>query len=188
MIENILVSAIVGGISGLIGGSGLAWRLIERRFDHKYDERLEDFRAELARLTHEHEIRFGTLHERRVDVVANVYERLERLHMVARARARTADHADDATKAVNDRFYEFLHYYFPHAIWLDPDLCKKINKALDSLNVLRVLGEQMADSPQLMNRIEEVEEEIGQLRKPIEAEFRTLLGVVEYSSPADRSS
>ena len=188
MIENIVVSVMVGGIAGLIGSRGLAWRLIERRFDHKYDERLEDFRAELARLTHEHEVRFGTLHERRVDVVANVYERLERLHMVARSRARTADDADDATEAVDNRFFEFVTYYYPHAIWLDPDLCEKINKVLAPLNAMRVVGEQVAHYPQLAETIEELEEKIGQLRKPIEAEFRALLGVEESSSPADRSS
>lgn len=113
------------------------------RLSRESAHELEQLRAQLQRVAMEHEVRFNRLHAKRSWVIATIFAELEVLHAALRRwgavhamggdkAAAAATSRDQATKA-RDKLEEF---YYPRAIWLERDLCDRLNHLISSLSLL----------------------------------------------------
>lgn len=161
-------------------------RLIETRaeLDTQREAFIARLRAELDALDLEHRVRFEKLHERQVEVVAEVYGNLERLHMSIRAPAfGVSDYSDERKAEIVELSDQFVDHYYPNAIWLSRGLCDQMNEVLESLQKLNWYGQRALHDRSLYEEVAKLHHELGELREPVEEEFRRILGVVREESP-----
>ena len=174
------VTATVSVVAGLVAAGSAAYTVFRTRA-------LEAYRAELAAEGHEHEIRFARLHERRVDVIATLYDKLVKaegafgafVHPVQEGGVEAQqERGQEAAAAGND----FSLFFRSNRIWLEQDLCDQI----DALNreLIKVYYEFTAHPPEAGPELKvwhkswkSLSEEIPPLRDEIEHRFRILLGV-----------
>jgi hypothetical protein len=156
------------------------------------DRELEGLRADLQRVASERQIVFGRLHERRADVIADVYAKLEDLHAALRQWNMLKDVGGTGTAAFKERAEKALREldraYYPRAIWLDRAICNQLNELLDGAGGFRMLfqllvGEdtgaelsingKTVDLRQFAN---EVNQAAAGARGALDASFRKTLG------------
>ena len=175
---------MVGAVGGLAGGAAGAYVALRRRAIEKYVH-------ELDRVSYEHEVVFSRLHERRVDVVDELYVSLVRAErafsswMHPMQEAGQPSQAEKATKAI-DAGNAFIDYFYEHRIWLDQGLCDRIKGVADRLRRASIdfdmkdrMGGQTPDTGLWIKAWQQVNDEIPPIRESIESEFRSLLGVAD---------
>ena len=147
------------------------------------EKSLERFKVDLQLAAFEHQTRFTKLHEKRADVIAELYKRLVRadrsFKQAAAAPFKPAE-PSQATKASEDGS-AFSQYFEEHRIFLAGDLCEQI----DDLNkgfweaswAMRPVPEGVPPDPRSwIDAWERVTTEIPQIISGIEDEFRKTLG------------
>lgn len=198
------VITAVGGQTAFLGiAAWLAKTLVSNRLAREADEFKTKLRtdsdAEIARLKNslqmvalEHQVRFSSLHERRAEVIAELYKLLVEAPSSA-ARFIFTDNRDpeQAQIAKNNvlelyRFMEQNRLYFPNSVSLLLD--KFVNRLRSSVNFVNLYWTQIeSPSPETMRTQNEVmlaacnalETELPAVRSALEAEFRSLLGVTD---------
>jgi hypothetical protein len=118
----------IAGIGGLLGGAAAIYVAFRRRAIEKYV-------AELNRVSYEHEVVFSRLHERRVEVIAELYTKLVEAEVAFGSWVRPLQLAgespiDEKAKTAMQAGNEFQDLFLRSRIWLDEDLCTR----LDALN------------------------------------------------------
>jgi hypothetical protein len=136
-----------------LGGAGTVTVLSQVLAKHLLDKDVEKYRADLKRegelelarlrstLEHvaiEHRVRFTRLHEKQAEIVADIFAGLDRLHGAMRDWTSPIKLGGDpdmpALQAeAMTKYNEFIEYYYPRAIWLDPDTCAAISNIVDGL-------------------------------------------------------
>ncbi|MCB9855861.1 MAG: hypothetical protein H6818_09265 [Phycisphaerales bacterium] len=191
------------GVAGSLGGA-LAWAgksvvnhwLSGRLAAHdKEIEKLnalaiEERKADLARLGHEHEIRFRSIHERQAEVIADTYGKLERLRIAVEFYTQdiTFEHSPSSEQRINDviaRWKEFSEYFFPHSIFFPQSLERQVSQTANQINALAKTYKKL-QSPRsdrhfehLNRRCVDLDNSIPQLLGSMKSEFRRILGVRE---------
>ena len=170
---------------------GKVWasRILERERGALAKE-LEERRAELARLTAEHSVRYVRLHERRATVISEVYARLEDFHRAVRAlailghapgaRPALADALELARKNASQTHAELVRYFYRRGIWLDPETCDNIHEILQALSTAsgnlsyHISGWDLGQDA-LDGISERLEVEIPRARRLLDRRFRSIL-------------
>lgn len=153
-----------------------------------HDRALERLRADLRIQAFERETTFSRLHDKRVQVIEELYKRISAvsraMHQLIndiqakdgpslRARADAAANAGD----------DFLEYYLQHQIYFDEALCEKLQVFNDKIfdawskfgmsNLIEDIG---AHHEKRLEAWTAISEEAPKIRLELEREFRTLLG------------
>ena len=141
----------------------------------------------------EHQVRFSKLHEKRAEVLAELYKLLVAATWPAATLVNPMEWAGDPDKktqygtAIN-AIAEYFRFFDQHRIWLPADLCdplenfaKQLRTPVITLGVyLSIEHPNDATTKEKfeagMKAWNSVETEIPKLRTAIEKEFRTLLG------------
>jgi hypothetical protein len=157
---------------------------------------VEQFRATLQLAAVEHEVRFSRLHEKRAQVLAELYKLLVEATWQASSLANPFQFVGDPDKptlyvAAMNAIAAYYRFFDQHRIWIPAALCepletfaKKLRTPAVKVGVYVEIEHPTAETKKetleaLGKAWESVQTEIPVLRAAIEAEFRTLLGAAE---------
>jgi hypothetical protein len=175
--------AIVGALLGGLGGVAALYVAIRYRS-------IEDYKAEIQRLGVEHEIRFARLHEKRVEVIAELYRKLVRAEGAIGAWVHPMEEAGTPSKEelgqiVNETMQDFQRYFLEHRIWLDVPLVSEIDGMIKEMREAGITyGYLVLRRPEAEDRVEHwhkawkiMDKRVPPIRTRIERRFRQLLGI-----------
>jgi hypothetical protein len=164
-----------------------------------------DADSEIERLKHslqvaavEHQVRFSSLHERRAQVIAEVYERLARVYEESRIFTQTGVYAtysslqfEHYSKVYKSNYDLFLFVQY-RRIYLPADVCRLLDNCLQAMNRAVIDANvysqvESVNSDQMMREKHEalrnvhtaIMEDVPKMKGLLEAEFRKILGETE---------
>jgi hypothetical protein len=128
-----LIAVIVTPV--LVVGA-VAW-LLRKFFERGFQRDLEMYKSELARANHEHQTKFSLIHQKRADVIADLYGRL------AKAKGLLGDlvglfqpggqSLPDKKKKVADAYNEASSFFFQHRLFIPESTAVKVEQVLDAM-------------------------------------------------------
>lgn len=156
---------------------------------------LEKFKAELKRSAYEHQITFGKLHEKRAEIIADLYAKIADLQGSVEIFVRNAigvapNKNKENLQIIWNAADSFKECYRKNRIFLSEDMCELIedlNSNLSSpVSELSMHLEMLEKTDQIepiYNAWEKAEHKIATtvsiIRRDIETQFRKLLGVTK---------
>src|SRR5439155_3901458 len=185
-----VVLDVVGLAGGLLGGVSLAYTAVRYKT-------IEGYKAELQRQGFEHQTRFARLHERRVEVVSELYRQLARTESAVMAFVHPLEMAgepskEDLGREAQESSGEFGRYFRENRIWLDEDLIdqveglqRRMNEAGIKFGMYLSHGRQGGDDryfDQWAGAWEIISKDVPPLRHSIEVRFRVMLGIAQASA------
>ncbi len=181
-------------IGPILSGAALVLTAGAALWTAKNANKVENLRSSLERGLFEHQTRFSRLHDRRLEVIAEVYSRIVAVEEAARLlvvplREAGTEPESDSRQRVIDEYNQLWTYFSRHRIFLPSDLSdeleeltKRMRRAMDEFIRLRISDDSgMVRSEGTRTWLEiwnEVSDDLPKVRKSIEAEFRSLLDVV----------
>jgi len=202
IITSIGGSAVLFGALSYLAKSIISQLLTKDIENHKTklkfesDLELEKFKSELEKTAFEHQTRFSKLHDKRAEIIAELYSRIVDLYNTVKIFVGMAlvDDGEEQKKKITKELWEtvdhYRDYFQKHKIFLEVELCKKIEELDESMSApvsklmmhMKMSSQNDNYSP-LFEAWEEAEEKIeslvSEIKNEIENEFRTLLGVIE---------
>lgn len=163
------------------------------------DKDLEKFKGQLQLAATEHEIRFSKLHEKRAEVIAELYKLLVKANWEAESFTSPMEWVGEPDKkqkyiSAMNAIAEYFRFFDQHRIYISPDLCAQLEDFAKNLRTpvikfgVWVRHEHLSDSSAEKKDTawdtawDSVKNDVPQLRAAIEVEFRTLLGSGEKAS------
>jgi len=154
---------------------------------------VEKFKAALQVAAVEHQARFTTLHNKRAEVLAELYKLLVAANWAATSFAHPFQFVGDPDKqtlygAAIDAIATYYRFFDQHRIWLPSHLCEPLEAFAVNLRTPTIRAgvyvpieyptpETRKESLEAFGKAwEAVQTDIPKLRASIEAEFRALLG------------
>jgi hypothetical protein len=202
------IIALLGGFSAIVAAitwlaRSLVGQLLSRdieRFKSRLEHETERFTSELERQVKEHEIRFTTLHEKRRDAVAELYELLADAVSTHQTIGFlwTVD-LSEMRNAVDEAFAGYTGFeklLTRNRIYLDRGFADEVQSALDRLTqpltslAVQLSGDQpdKARVTELVKEIQNSCEDALALLNFVETGFREILGVdTESTSGGDKA-
>lgn len=194
-------SAILFAIVGWLVKSIIS-QLLEKDFEHfklnlqaNAQMELEKFKAELKRSSYEHQITFGKLHEKRAEIIADLYAKIIDLQDSVEVYARnllgvTSEKNKENLKVIWMAADSFKECYNKNKIFLSEGMCELIedlnnnlSSTVSELSMHLEMEEMTAETDPLYRAWEKAEQEIADkvsiIRRDIENDFRKLLGVIQ---------
>jgi hypothetical protein len=173
-------------------------KLFETQLKANADAEIERLKNSLQMAALEHGVRFSKLHERRAEVIAELYKRFVVALQIAERFVLSGAHRDqperqeEFTATVNGLF-EFYQYLETNRIYLPGGTCVLLDKFVqvvrEPLNAFGVYGSIKNPNQQTLKEEYDVlikaldafykDDGIPAIRKDLEAEFRAILGVAE---------
>ena len=155
----------------------------------QHDIALEKTKSELQRLFREHEIRFSHLHEKRAEIIAQLYQMTVETNDAAEAcvqafNEKPENRRFDLAKDAIDRGDELAEFVIRNKIYFSRHLAAELGELysclIDTGITYRMHCEALRegkDCSDFDGLIHEVEVDTGGALKTIEEEFRLMLGV-----------
>lgn len=202
-------------IIGALGGQGIflvaaAWlvkklvsegmareaAVFESTLRAKADAEIERLRHSLQMTAMEHQVRFSKLHERRAEVVAELYKLLLEAHTAGWIFILNNPHSQNEEDQAREKFRELCNFIDINRIYLPTAICDLLDKFKGRLGasvtfVAAWWTKIASPTPQSVQRRNEVmldackalETELPALRKELENAFRILLGEDTHVAP-----
>lgn len=161
--------------------------------------RVESYKSDLEKITLEHSVRFSSLHSKRAEIIAEIYELLSDVENQARLLATPIMENGELPRNITYQstaslYYRLYEKYNKTRIYFPEDICQLIDKFLTQsrkpISFYKVAGQVSSQDPEgkqkalqddlqkkFMEVWEEVEENVPKARIAIETEFRKILGV-----------
>jgi hypothetical protein len=168
-------------------------------FNTYLTKQIETYKAELQRLTNQHQITFSKLHEERAVVIKELYSKITNLDIKMSNLGKKYETSNELSmekkweQAVNS-YYAFAEYYNVNRIYFNVGICKTIDGIISNCNKIFVnidtYGMNKVDSSSDFD-VKQIEvlyknwegiEGIGSLKTELEKEFRNILGVQEVEN------
>lgn len=154
---------------------------------------LEEFKVNLQLAAFEHQTRFTKLHEKRAEVIAELYKRLVKTERGLRLVLDTIpglppEHLlEETLRPVLDSIPDFSSYFEMNSIYLDGNVCGKLKDLNDEFQMalagtLYYLEEDPGSTRGWEIAFETLTEKIPPIKESIEREFRKMLGLVPGAS------
>ncbi len=153
---------------------------------------IEKFKVDLRLAAFEHETKFLKLHEQRVEVVAEIYQRLVRTESAFKYFVKPfvkvgEPPIEEKEKDTYEAAKLFSEYFNENRLWLDANTCSKIEefdkKLLKAWNAFHIFipgGDQRWMTEGKMEKWDKIWNEasviLPSIKRDIEDEFRNLLG------------
>ncbi len=168
----------------------------EAELKNKNEQSLEEFRHSLHLVEKEHELKFSKLHERKAEIVAELYKLLKNASKKVESFLRPMGFASEPSKDKKaeeafESLFEFIEYYDMHKIYFRKELCETIDEFIDQIRkptykFNRALRHKGNPSPEKLGKLDQVWDEswdsfkdkVQPSIKAIEEEFRKILGVI----------
>jgi hypothetical protein len=163
----------------------------EQQLQHQYDEAIERLKSQLAIAAKENEVRFSKLHEQRVEVIAEVYQRLEEARQSAQLFRWTvsssgvkSEHQAKYAHEVTSKIDEFTKLFGKHQLYFSKALADKLKHLADALYTpaleykFAITEGSPADAAKQVTVLLDDDSSIDVLLDEIADEFRTLLGSI----------
>jgi hypothetical protein len=187
---NAIFLAVLGFVTKSIFSQMLS-RDIEKfkiQLQTTHDAELERLKADLGQTSFIKQTKFAALHEKRVEVVAKLYELFVLVELCYRAFSFDSGNPEKSFNDANFARSEFNKYFTQNRIYLSLDLCEKIDNLARDLSRLEIkyaisYGEDVLDPEEVESAKQEVakkvKNELPFIAKEIESSFRDLLGSSE---------
>jgi len=163
------------------------------------DKDLEKFKGQLQLAATEHEIRFSRLHEKRAEVIAELYKLLVQATWEAESFTSPMEWVGEPDKkekyiTAMNAIVEYFRFFDQHRIYISPNLCNKLEEFAQKLRTpviqfgVWVRHDYLTDqAAQNKNDAwdtawDSVKNDVPQLREAVEQEFRMLLGADDKTS------
>lgn len=166
-------------------GAALIYAISKRAIDQYFEKSLQTHQNELER----DRIRFSDLHEKRAEIVSELYYRLHDLREATQA-VRDSTETDTRNKLINaaQAGHRFWTYYQKHRIYFPPEICETGDSLLATYrDLLDDANERSSHNPSagwrtIFDRMgrgnnRELEHRTQELQEELEKHFRELLGV-----------
>jgi len=166
------------------------------------DAKIEELKSSLQMAALEHQVRFSNLHEKRAQLIADLYERLVDVFWVGQHFVITGaftDRADGGPTQYNNavqKILDFTHFFDIHRIYLPSGICTLLTEFIDKVRrqVIRVgvygpidpLSDQSYKerNEAIMAAYVAFDQDIPATRIALEEEFRAILGAAQGSPPS----
>lgn len=187
-----VLAAVLASTAAVAVVAFLGRSLVRHWLDKDIDKFRIELTANLKRAATEHQVSFTRLHEKRTYVIATIYAELERLHASLREWGTIGSILPDKAAAaltfrapVTAARDKLVAFYYPRAIWLERDMCDRLNQIIDTLNTLvGILDLEAKGIPitfQGEGSVEQLKAEllqhVGDARAELEIIFRRTLGM-----------
>lgn len=170
----------------------------------KSDATIEHLKNELQLRTIEHQVRFSRLHEKRAEVIAELYGYLVEALWEAESFLSPMDWAGEPTKkekhaqAIN-KMVELYRYFDKHRIYLPPEVCDSLHLLITNvrsqvnkfgvwvrLDDRDLSGESYTKKSEAWDSgWDAIKNEVPVARESLENEFRSLLGATTNAKVRD---
>ena len=151
------------------------------------DKELEELRTSLHKTAYEHEVRFRGLHDRRADVIQDLYKRLvEAQRATALLLTVSSSEAQQSKKqkyeSAGEKVRELATYFDRNRIYFAEELCaSKIDELVQELQVETSVLEMDFGTDlyrdTFRKALRKFGKEIPQMRRELEGQFRDMIGV-----------
>lgn len=164
------------------------------------NQSLEEYKNKLEILRLEHEIKYSSLHIKRLDVIESLYKRIVNVNQsmqvyTAVLKAGGENFEKEEKKRVekaNSDFIDFVSYYTEHKIYFKEELCEIFENIKNllwenaaeysvSIDMIKMPGMDSETKKDFFEKIKsaskKIREEIPKMEKELEKEFRILIGV-----------
>ena len=154
-----------------------------------HDTALEHLRADLRIQAFERETTFSRLHDKRVQVIEELYKRIAAVslamnRLMSDIQVKEGASLEERAQIAADAADDFLEYYLFHQIYFDQTLCdtlqafnEKMRSAWDTFNMSKMVEIQGASGHELRQTAwKTISEELPTIRQAIEKTFRNILG------------
>lgn len=177
--------------------ASVAW-LTKTLLSQQFAKDLEIFRRRLAVVAEQDRIRFGRLHERRAEVIEEVYKRIVRVHATLGLQGEHSTAAKETALDLDAEVVEAAYYFSQHALYFTDDVRAKFHKVFVTglpkpLLMLHGIGELEQLEVKIKERfgdahgydfrgpfLEHLKENMPLLQmliRELEGEFQNILGV-----------
>ncbi len=155
-----------------------------------HDTAIEHLRADLRIQAFERETTFSRLHDKRVQVIEELYRRIAAVslamnRLMTQIQVKEGPSLEEQEQKAGNAADDFLEYYLHHQIYFDQTLCDRLQAFNEKLYAGWVAF-QMSKSPTIdsethRNKISQaawkaISEDLPMIRTEIESAFRSLLG------------
>lgn len=169
-------------ITLLVGSGTIAW-IVKQLFSQILSRDIEHFKANLRTTALEHEIRFSRLHDRRVEVIAELYKRLARADTAFVALTKPlrvqGESFPEQLRTASHCGKEFMDYLNENRVWLSDPLCQLLEALNNELRLTWVDITLRPDRAQAwVDAWEKIEDRVPQVRRQIEQQMQEMLGAV----------
>ena len=165
--------ALLGAVQG-----GLAW-LVKTLISHQLVRELETLKHGLAAEADQNRVRFGKLHERRAEIIENLYKRIA--HILGMIRL-CGENSEDVAKTAQDLqrdMIDMAYYFNQHALYFDDGLKAKFGRVfMDGLSQPMTIMSMLGAIELYLEKIDERQRKMGakdpkiDLRAPIIARLK----------------
>ena len=181
----VMPSVVVGALAWIIRG------VISQGFARD----IEKYKAELEQQNFEHRERFSTIHQRRAEVIANLYGK------IARTKSVTADLVGifqqggqsliEKKQKAAEIYNDMASYFYENCLFLPKDTAEKAEKLISTIKEVLIefdtaqMGneEYKPDKTGLWRQAyERLRDEVPPILEELEEEFKELLGFIENRS------
>lgn len=191
--------SIIQFFGGAAALSGLFAYLGKKSIESYLAGKLESHKKNLERIAAEHSIRFQHLHSERATVVKELYEKVvsldESLYSTLRRFQAVGEASlEEKVSLLGRNFNELRIYFLPKRIFFEESLCELIDTILESakgifydITTYAVNTEDLSykydrelfeERHQFWEKARGIHEnEISELKKNLEDEFRSILGI-----------
>jgi hypothetical protein len=190
--------ALFLGVAGWLIRTGIAARLTQdlevfkTKLKAGADTEIERLRNSLQMAALEHQVRFSKLHERRAEVIADVYGQLSdlaeqsRQFVYAVQSSRVAEkpaQTFDQYNALYKMNYDLVRFIQANKIYIPESACGGLEKCLSVMNIAVITTQVYSNAEMFQNRSKEltdavitIVDEVPKLMKSLEFELRAILG------------
>jgi hypothetical protein len=199
-----LLAGALGSLGGIYALYRLAEWLIKRAVDASLQRKADEFRILLQRdvdvqveslksslemIAYEQQVRFSKLHEKRAEIIADLYSQIVELPSYAwKFVVQSPSDVDEAKSALAKVMATQL-FVAKHRIYFPTDVCQLLDTFVDTLRKMLIqvqvywkersfVTQELREKQNsvLMKAYEDLESEIPALTRKLENEFRSLLG------------
>ncbi len=201
IIASVGSSAVLFGVLGYFAKSLVSQLLAKDIENHKskikfeIDLELTKFKSEIEKSAFEHQTRFSKLHDKRAEVIADLYSRIVDLYIHVNVFTKiempiTEKNQKEKKRKLWGAVEHYRDYFFKHKIFLEQELCNKIEQLDSSMSLpisklmmhIEKYGQNNDFAPVIeawQQAQKTIDTSVKEIKQEIEDEFRVILGVIE---------
>ncbi len=166
----------------------------KHRLENKSQKEMMHLQSSLQQYVFEHQVLFSKLHERRANIMAEIYGKLYEFYWAACAFLKHYHSSDNTKKTalltkLEKEGDEFKDFFDKHRIYFNEETCSLIDKLVDSLNEAYIPLGMYVEENSPTNREKSHEREVWRkgadimmkrvpmIISSLESSFRQILGV-----------
>ena len=120
-----------------VAAGAIAW-LVQRIAVRVFDRDLEKFKADLSKVAFEHQVVFQKLHEKRADVIGELYSLMVKSEWATNTYVNIYEKPGEKSRPEKakdawDALRELYRYFDLHRLYLPENVCSLIDKYIEAL-------------------------------------------------------